>query len=502
MNEKLVSWFEELIPEIKKSGSVKDTMLKFANKKNLAPALLEKLGHVYNTAKTVTYLDKCASESKKRAESFNVLDVSDMLNSYTKTASDTEQFSDNDFASFDAGGFTDLFKQELNFEDLENLDKPEDYQEIKLASDQRDIWNKESIGVTTDGQAQQIIFDTNEDNRKLASEISDFVRDSYNETSFEELEQDAKYYFGDCVKQACDYVSDYMQGIKFSVKRAADSGKKRLIVDTTFLMKFAMVQNNLNLKAQAENFRKEAITSLPHIQQQNKPQPKKKQTKKQKNPVNKAPKQTAAEKFKSEKAKIEDANRVNADLFTGSEGADSSIDDITSFVNKGDDKVKGFLSGTADAVGEIGKAVPQTLGINSNLPTTLRDAGNQAKKFLDLISPGRQDDQEFIDRELDEAKYSALIQDLVMTDPILSEEDEDKILDLYNTIKSVAPELAKDKNVVRVVLRQGAQYDGIAAPDLAQLVEAERNIQKSKWNSNVVGSEKYDTNPNERRQVG
>ena len=55
--------------------------------------------------------------------------------------------------------------------------------------------------------------------------------------------------------------------------------------------------------------------------------------------------------------------------------------------------------------------------------------------------------------------------------------------------------MAKDKNVARVVLRSAVQYDGIAAPDLAQLVEAERSIQKSKWNTDVIGSQSYDKNP-------
>jgi len=70
---------------------------------------------------------------------------------------------------------------------------------------------------------------------------------------------------------------------------------------------------------------------------------------------------------------------------------------------------------------------------------------------------------------------------------------------LYNTIKSVAPEMAKDKNVARVVLRSAVQYDGIAAPDLAQLVEAERSIQRSQANSSAIDSAKYDRNPSGHR---
>ncbi len=497
MNETLVSWFEELIPEIKKSGSVKDTMLKFANDKNLAPALLEKLGHVYNTAKTVTYLDKCASERKKRAETFNVLDVSEMLDDYTKSANESAKYSDSDFSSLDSGRFTDLFKKELNFDDLNNLENADDYQEVKLASQQISDWKKESIGLANSENAEQLIFDLTEDNRKIASEISDYVRDSHNEVSFTDMERDAKYYFGDCVKQACDYVADYMEGIKFSVKRASDAGKRRLIQDTTFLQKFATIQNNLNLKEQAEVYKKEAIVQIPpHVLQQQK-KPKKKQKKSP--PVKNNP---AAAKAKKEKELKEDRGQVtdwveaqpSPTVDAPRPGGDTPFGD---FLNEGGDKAKAVAGYAKETLTDIAKGIPSV----GNLSNSLGSAGRTAEDFLKLLSPGRQSDQELIDRELDEANYSALIQDLIMTDPILSEEDEDKVVDLYNTIKSVAPELSKDKNVVRVVLRGGVQYDGIAAPDLAQLVEAERNLQKSKWNQNVLDADNYDKEVKDRRSV-
>ena len=41
MNEKLVGWFEDILPQIKETNDVRGTMLKFANEKNMAPALLE-----------------------------------------------------------------------------------------------------------------------------------------------------------------------------------------------------------------------------------------------------------------------------------------------------------------------------------------------------------------------------------------------------------------------------------------------------------------------------
>ena len=100
MNEQIASWFEGLIPEIKKTGDPRGTIIKFAKEKNLAPALVERLGYIYNTAKTINYLDKSASND--RGQSFAILDVEDMLNEYTtkQATNDEHKYSDDGFSSF------------------------------------------------------------------------------------------------------------------------------------------------------------------------------------------------------------------------------------------------------------------------------------------------------------------------------------------------------------------------------------------------------------------
>jgi hypothetical protein len=494
MNEQLVSWFEEILPDIKQGGDVKDTMLKFASKKNLAPALLEKLGHVYNTAKTVTYLDKCASEDKQRGESFQVLDVSEMIEAYTEKKADDHSFEDADFSSKSSGRFTDLFDEKrITFDDLENLEQAPDYQEVKLASERIASELKTSIKYANADQAEQLIFDLSEDNRKIASEIADYVRDSYNETSFEQLEQDAKYYFGDCVKEACDYVASYLDGIKYEVKRASDAGKSRLIEDTSFLVKFASIQDNLNNKTNAELFIEDTVGKKKEAATDTKPAPGDLFT--EYGDLIKAP---AEEEEKEEKAK-----RHLNDGGGGVDLSDSSNKDLQEIVSEDIDKAKLLAQGTGSAVGGAYQGALKTLGIkDKTIPGMLGDVEDTAKGFLDRIAPSRDEGAELIDRELDDAKYSTIIQDLIITDPILGEEDEDKVIDLYNTIKSVAPNLAKDKNVARVVLRQAVQYDGIAAPDLAQLVEAERSLQKAEYNTSTLNSMKYDKDTSNSRIVG
>lgn len=499
MNEKLVGWFEDILPQIKETNDVRGTMLKFANEKNMAPALLEKLGHVYNTAKTVTYLDKCASQNKGRGETFDVLDIPSLVEEYTEKKASDHEFSNNNFSSLSSGRFTDLFEGKVTFDDLDSLQESDDYKEVKIASEQRMTWKKDSIKIANATQAEQLIFDANEDNRKVAAEISDYIRDSYNETSFESLEQDAKYYFGDCIKSACDYVASYMDGINYTVKRASDAGKSRLITDTDFLLKFAFIQNNLNTQEQAETFiadhtskKKEAEKSATRRQTKDQAELDRLKVEEAKE------KQKERKELKRREQQDEEASLPENFGATG-DGSGTFSNIALRDLGAAATNAKSVGGAALSSASGVLDSARKSMGLDKSIPDTVSSVRDTLTSFVEDIAPNRNEGQALIDRELDEAKYTSVLQDLIITDPILAEEDEDKVVDLYNTIKSVAPEMAKDKNVARVVLRSAVQYDGIAAPDLAQLVEAERSIQRSRANNSVLDSANYDRNPSPGR---
>lgn len=68
----------QLLPEINRTREPDTVLLKYASENNLAPAQLERLGQVFNTAKTISYMEKSAS----RGGSFMLLDIEDMLGKY------------------------------------------------------------------------------------------------------------------------------------------------------------------------------------------------------------------------------------------------------------------------------------------------------------------------------------------------------------------------------------------------------------------------------------
>lgn len=68
-----------IMPEIAETRNPEAVLLKCAKAHNLTPAMLEKLGHVFNTTKTLVGLEKMAN----RGDSFSIVNVPEMVSKYT-----------------------------------------------------------------------------------------------------------------------------------------------------------------------------------------------------------------------------------------------------------------------------------------------------------------------------------------------------------------------------------------------------------------------------------
>jgi len=472
MNEQLVGWFEDLIPEIKKSGDVDGVFLKFANDKNLAPALLEKLGHVYNTAKTVNYLDKSASANQMRGDTFKILDVPGLLEKYAADTSDDHEYESNDFSSLDSGSFRDLGpKPKSKGVDFEQLMNAPDYEEVKMASDRSKELLDKSVQDRNISNIDQLTFELKEENEKIAGEIISDLRSPSLELNFEDIESDVIKFAGESVKEACDFVASRFEGLGYDFERC-DSPKSGLISDTSYVVKFARIQDNLNVMEQATDVKKNS----PEKEEVSQPQ-------------------TDLFKESSAGAKTKNRNRNRSGGIQGSDRPRVSgpVEDIEAIIDSATADpisssargVKNVLDGTADVGGALRDVALNATGYRpgTTLPEALAYArDNLMDRPLKALG-GRAEKQETVDSEMQEAHYEAMIQDLLITDPILAEEDEDRIVNAFNTIKSVAPELAKDKNVMRMALRQAAQHEGIDPFTLQQYMEAEKELQKVRHNT-------------------
>lgn len=116
------------------------------------------------------------------------------------------------------------------------------------------------------------------------------------------------------------------------------------------------------------------------------------------------------------------------------------------------------------ALGEIGKSLAQDL-YNQWRDTT---TGKGVKKPV------------FENTNLDNHERRTILQDLIMTDPILKKIDPRKIISAYKQMLRLSPQLTKEKEVVRAQLRQmTAIGDGTLHPtDANQLVDVNTNLLK------------------------
>jgi len=78
-HQAIIEQLSVLAPKLKAAESREAVLVKYASDRNLSPAQLERIGQVYNIAKTLNFMDKSAN----RGDSFRVLDTNKMMSDFT-----------------------------------------------------------------------------------------------------------------------------------------------------------------------------------------------------------------------------------------------------------------------------------------------------------------------------------------------------------------------------------------------------------------------------------
>lgn len=484
MNEQIASWFERLIPEIKESGDPRGTIIKFAEEKNLAPALMERLGYIYNTAKTINYLDKSAKAD--RGQSFAILDVEDMVNEYvSKKANTNHEYSDSGFSTFKKKHRVpkDLFMNVAGFD--VQMDKPEDYEEIKLSSFRKAANLKTSINEANSQRVDELLFNLKEDLRESLEKFAGEYSSVSNTVDFEKVDQDAWYYFEGAAKEACDFLAAHFEGGRGAkVKRASDQGGRRLIKDYSLLNQVGRIQEQLNnIKiASGDEFRRGMMVEL-------------------------TPDEREAQKKNSEKAAAATKEKITLtdDL------RDHILDILAQGGNPGDlilgsgktnpgDMTKNLSPGATKNI----KAKPSQIDadkILKGVEGVVESVGEGGRKLIDILRPGEKTRQKDHDVAMEDVEHITVLQNLLTTDEILSDADPERVIEAFNSVRNLAPELAKDLNIMRVQLRAMIQHDGMSVFDANQLSKAEYDKRKTDLQVRALGDHLHKVDPADRPQL-
>lgn len=80
----------------------------------------------------------------------------------------------------------------------------------------------------------------------------------------------------------------------------------------------------------------------------------------------------------------------------------------------------------------------------------------------------------------DNLERKLMLQELIVTDPILSGHDPKKVIDAYQQFIRIAPELSKEKEIVRAELRARTSSQAMGVFDAKQLIDTNTDFMKQK----------------------
>jgi len=127
----------------------------------------------------------------------------------------------------------------------------------------------------------------------------------------------------------------------------------------------------------------------------------------------------------------------------------------------------------SDLRGDIGGAIRDQLmdsGIKAPIKNTLEMGIERA-----FVGPQERENKKVSDR-LRNIQRQIMMEELVATDPVLSEEDPETVIHAYNSLQQIAPDLSTNKEVVRAILRQAVHSVAISPYDAEQWARLETSM--------------------------
>ena len=497
---------DDITPRIKKSGDAHGELLKFANERNLSPALLESLGQLFNTAKTICYLDKSAN----RGGSFPIVDVPKLVNDYLEVPPSAEAKSAatpyNAWA-FEAGprddklidmnptgGVRNSFPTDL-FANPSVVNEEADWMPVDeclethgMASKRASTLAARHLKKSEIDKINQDIFDADQDCvAVLAKWAKQFRQDD--RLRFDALESTVMCRYGDEAKHVLDKMAKYLSDNHIDATRATGPGTARLLDDRNgFLPDVGILMQKTASIAGWQTMLENAHDASLHLERElyhenganeweiffkpaatmTAPPPAAASTQRSGSPRRQSNKGSQQRQPSTEQAGGGGSRNggkgstpdsvVNAESFAPDLGAEAK-----SLMDNSDGFFKSVLAPYKGALGVV----------------------------KDVMGKGYNHDQAHIDSSAHDTKSQAMLQNLMLTDEVLSEADPEKVVSAYNTIRSAAPHISNDANAMRVYLRTALQHQGVDPFTLKGFSDAESARQKVEENQHKVDDREY-----------
>lgn len=441
MRNQMIEWMtEDILPKIRQTGKPEATLLKFASEKNLSAGQIEGLGHLYNTAKTLCYLEKAAN----RGATFPIIDVPTLVDDYLEVhKKDAGQLQPSYAGHRDS--LTDCFSSLFNAGIAEAAIPVISQVNLqKRATAEQD--NTKLLAEFTD----QAIFEIKEDIRDGMMKIASGLRTHCSDTSYEQVEADALLALGEGAKPMLDKLATFLTASRWTVKRASGPGPARLVRDQFgFIPQLEKLQDDYVRLETADELRKEASAVLDQMATE---------TRHSHSKQDSPPKSEAPASENGEAGAHTNRKQHNSPAGGGKPPAGKAM-----MSGSSSPKPSGTYFGKAN---ELEKE-----HLRPHLARYL-EMGQKA------FGGGSNSSQRHVDQSMQDTRHLAVLQNLLSTDPVLAEADHDQVVELYNTLRENSPSIAGDSNVARVVLRSMIQHDGVSPFDLKGFLDTEAARQK------------------------
>ena len=455
----VINRVRNLVPEIQQTRDPKSALLKLASKEDLSPAQLERVAQMFNTAKTLTFLDKSAN----RGGSFNLVDTEDLLDTYTahkmpaaKAASIiVKQASETDPDDINAWIDGPQVKEaSARFPRAEwELDKTAD----ETLDEEDRVWRKEASDARRAADASQLVLDMiaeirDQHQATVLSKIA-VLKQAALTDAWPTLEEDAVSLLGDGVKPALDEFVGHMKQHGLKVARFEGPSQRKLAYDRTgYITTVAELADALDVVVKSrelEAMEKAAVKSEREHKGRGTPTLEGDPTPTPQGDARPQPGGGSKPPLPQKPPGKQQSGMHDFQMSRGSAPGDKT--DVRSMVGGLKpvvDAVKGYKPGPAPW--------EQLLGI----------------KTRDILNPGSNRRQQKIDEDVADDDSVMMLQRFMASDPVISEAEPDMVVDVFNAIRSINPEFANDPQRMRLALRDAIQYEALpihSIKDLATL---------------------------------
>jgi hypothetical protein len=513
-HQAIIEQLSVLAPKLKAAESPEAVLVKYASDRNLSPAQLERIGQVYNIAKTLNFMDKSAN----RGDSFRVLDTQKMMSDFTafKPKQEKEATNNTDWNNWfdaplskaasssnpdDINSWIDSIEKSAKIVEEDGkytvysedgdkrLSKPGTKEEAVKRLRQVEYFKKHKkantvpnlLAMANDSEYASAESSVIASLPKTASEqIKNELRE---ETAFRFEMETSKQIMDDAAEEARKIASELLEmhrvnplpfaamehdayycsedtaGTKAATEFVANFFKSKgwELERHDFskgMPKLARDRHNIlplfNSLLDQLELHKSAAVYVEELEKKSVDTETERRRRKSTDSDIDFPNSAAGRRRGTDSEDID---------FPSSETGrrPSIIDLISGNKDKGQDK--GTSNVDLNSAKEITKGLAAMYDPATYTNKQTQDFISNILKTPELSRTNKK--QKDIDIAAEDVGRVTELQRLLLTDPIIGEADPDTVVSLYNTLSKANPEIVKDKNLLRFALREALQYDAV-----------------------------------------